>query len=76
MFIKRLGLKSILSFADCPVELRSLHVLMGPNGSGKSNLIHVIDLIRHLSDLCLRSNRFSRGCRAQWREPHCRNQGI
>ena len=49
MFIKRLGPKNILSFADCPgLELRNLNLLIGPNGAGKSNLIHVIELLHQL----------------------------
>jgi predicted ATPase len=46
MFIKRLGLKKILSFNDAEVELGQLNVLIGANAVGKSNLIEVLGLLQ------------------------------
>lgn len=45
--IKSLTLTNFLSYgaSPCPIELRSLNVLIGPNGSGKSNLIEALELL-------------------------------
>ncbi len=48
MFIQRLRLRNILSFADCSIDLRKLNVVIGPNGSGKSNLTHIVALLANL----------------------------
>ena len=47
-FIRRLGLRGLLSFPPDmePFELRPLNVLIGPNGSGKSNVIEALELLR------------------------------
>ncbi|MXY53914.1 MAG: AAA family ATPase [Gammaproteobacteria bacterium] len=52
VLIEQLHLRSLLSFGQDspPVELGPLNVLIGPNGSGKSNLIHAVDLLRHLPE--------------------------
>jgi predicted ATPase len=50
MFIKRLGLKKILSFNDAGIELGQLNVLIGPNAVGKTNLIEVLGLLQAAPD--------------------------
>lgn len=46
MLIERLHLKTLLSFRDTTLDLKSLNVLIGPNGSGKSNLMEAVGLLR------------------------------
>lgn len=48
MFLRRIGLRNLLSFGPDwhELELTPLNVLIGPNGAGKSNLIEAVSLLQ------------------------------